>query len=127
MVDEPIAGLDPLGRAAFLRLVTRLNRAGTTILMISHNADALGECAKRLLVLEDGALALDGGTKEVFGDIARLRRMHLCPSAPRRLAALLTARGMPLAQPQRVTAYDELLAAVLAAKAAPAAKGGDAL
>lgn len=42
ILDEPIAGLDPLGREAFLQLITELNRGGMTILMVSHNAECLG-------------------------------------------------------------------------------------
>lgn len=64
--DEPIAGLDPYGRQNFLELVTKLNDNGTTIIMISHNMDALAEYTKHLLVLEDGRLIMSGATRAVF-------------------------------------------------------------
>lgn len=64
--DEPIAGLDPHGRTAFLELVTALNRAGTTVLMVSHNVDCLGEYAKRIILLQEGNLVADGTPKEIF-------------------------------------------------------------
>lgn len=53
ILDEPVAGLDPVGREDFLKLISGLNRNGVTILMVSHNADVLGDCAERLLVLDD--------------------------------------------------------------------------
>ena len=69
ILDEPIAGLDPLGREAFLQLITELNRGGMTILMVSHNADCLGAYARRLLVLEDGQLVRDGTPEEIYADL----------------------------------------------------------
>ena len=69
ILDEPIAGLDPLGREAFLQLITELNRDGMTILMVSHNADCLGAYAQRLLVLEGGQLMRDGTPEEIYADL----------------------------------------------------------
>ena len=68
ILDEPIAGLDPLGRAAFLKLVTGLNAEGMTIIMISHNADCIAEYARRIIVLDNGELAADGTPQELFAD-----------------------------------------------------------
>ncbi len=65
--DEPIAGLDPFGRTAFLELSAKLNRQGTTILMVSHNADALCEYAGRILMLDQGRLTGDGTPETLFG------------------------------------------------------------
>ena len=68
-----MAGLDPLGRDAFLKLLDELNRDGVTILMISHSADALAEHAGRIVVLKDGRLLRDGPTEVVFSDCAGLQ------------------------------------------------------
>lgn len=64
--DEPVAGLDPVGREEFLSLVRRLNQMGTTILMVSHNADALAAVAERIVLLEQGKITADGSPTEVF-------------------------------------------------------------
>ena len=81
ILDEPIAGLDPLGREAFLQLITELNRGGMTILMVSHNADCLGAYAR--------AAARAGGRaararRHAGGD---LRRPRLDARAPAGRAA----------------------------------------
>ncbi|MDD3261451.1 MAG: ATP-binding cassette domain-containing protein [Oscillospiraceae bacterium] len=110
--DEPTAGLDPLGRAAFLRLTQKLNQKGMTILMISQTADDFGEYARRMLVLDSGRVVLDGSTKEVFSDIPRLQKMRLEVSTPRLLAGMLAAKGMPLSQD--IVKYDELISALTA-------------
>lgn len=111
LFDEPIAGLDPLGREGFLRLIKRLNEAGTTIIMVSHNADCIAEYAARVLVFDDGRLVLDGSPETVFSDVEGMKRLHIGVSEPRYIAHLLQARG--LAFPKTVVRYDELRNALL--------------
>lgn len=112
LLDEPIAGLDPLGRADFLRLLKTLNGQGTTIVMVSHNADSIGECAGRVLVFDRGRLARSGSTAEVFSDAERMRAMHLSVGQSRGLASLICEKGISL--PQDITKYEELKNAVTA-------------
>ena len=114
ILDEPIAGLDPLGREAFLQLITELNRDGMTILMVSHNADCLGAYAQRLLVLEGGQLMRDGTPEEIYADLDWMRTHRLGVPQSRTAAALLQEGGLDI--PQDIASYDALLAAVLRAK-----------
>lgn len=112
ILDEPIAGLDPLGREAFLALVKRLNEAGMTILMISHNADALAEYAERIVILKDGMLFRDGVTREVFSDMDELQKNGIGVSEARRCAALLAERGYDVAKD--TICYEDLLKQMIA-------------
>lgn len=107
ILDEPIAGLDPVGRDAFLDLTKTLNATGTTIIMVSHSADALAENAERILVLEAGRLVLDKPVREAFRDVEWLRGKGVDISQVREIALLLNARGFNL--PQDITRYEELL------------------
>ena len=109
ILDEPVAGLDPLGREAFLALLDQLNAEGTTILMVSHNADALAEHAKRIFALKDGAVVLDGPAAEVFADTAKLRENGLGVCRPAALAELLRERGYGIGP---VTQYGALIDAL---------------
>lgn len=111
LLDEPIAGLDPLSRADFLNLLKKLNSEGMTIVMISHNANGIAESAERLLVFEDGCLVEDGSVAEVFRDAEGLRRHGLGVSASRELAELLNKGGIEL--PQDICTYDKLRDALL--------------
>ena len=77
VLDEPIAGLDPKSQDGFMRLLDNFNANGTTIIMISHNLDALAEHAKRILVLEDGLLIRDASTREVLADSQFLEKHNL--------------------------------------------------
>lgn len=66
ILDEPTAGLDPMSRQEFMKRIAELNRQGTTILMVSHDADCLCEYAHRILVLQSGRLIMDGTPQQVF-------------------------------------------------------------
>ena len=107
ILDEPTAGLDPLGRRNFLNMVDALNAAGTTIIMISHNADALAEHARRIIVLKNGALIRDGSTRDVFSDYYDLLHNGIGVPQVRRAAQLLRERGVDM--PGNIIQYDEFI------------------
>lgn len=112
ILDEPLAGLDPTARREFLLLLRRLNREdGTTILMISHNADALAENCSRILVLDEGHLLSDDTPQEVFFDADALRARHLDVSFARQTAQLLQKGGFDV--PQNIVSRGALLESVL--------------
>ncbi len=111
ILDEPIAGLDPLGRRAFLELMDRLNRQGTTIVMISHNADAIAEHAHRVLLLEQGQLIEDGPVEQIFSHGEFLRNHGIRTSQAGEIADLLRAKGVELDGP--VVRYEQLLSQLL--------------
>lgn len=106
LFDEPVAGLDPLGRETFLHMTEKLNREGVTVVMVSHNADALSQCARRLLVLREGKLELDRPAAQAFADGAAMRRLGLDTSWAGEMACRLSQRGIPL---PGVASYSDLL------------------
>ena len=77
VLDEPTAMLDPSGRREVLSAIRALNRErGITVVLITHHMDeALG--ADRLIVMNDGRLAMDGTPTEVFTQVDALRAMGL--------------------------------------------------
>ena len=77
VLDEAIAMLDPSGRREVLSAIRALNRErGITVVLITHHMDeALG--ADRLIVMNDGRLAMDGTPAEVFTQVDALRAMGL--------------------------------------------------
>ena len=91
--DEPLAGLDPSGRQGFLELTARLHRQGTTILMVSHDGDALCGYADRILVLDRGRLSAEGTPEEIFGDLGRTEALHIGAGEVRRIAQALYEKG----------------------------------
>ena len=112
ILDEPVAGLDPVGRKAFLALTKSLNAAGITIVMVSHSADALAENAERVVVLEAGKLIMDSPAKEAFRDADFLREKGVGISQAREIALMLKARGFDI--PEDTIRYAELLPMLIA-------------
>lgn len=66
VLDEPMAGLDPVGRTRMRALLAHLRGSGTTILLVTHDMDDVAELADRMLVLADGHLIAQGTPRDVF-------------------------------------------------------------
>ena len=67
LMDEPTAGLDPMGEYRMMELLTRLNReGGVTIVMATHSVDLVPVFLNRLHILSRGRLARSGTPEEVF-------------------------------------------------------------
>jgi len=76
MLDEPSLGLAPLVVEEIFRVIERINRAGTTVLLVEQNTrQALG-LARRGYVLENGRVALVGASRELL-DNEHVRRAYL--------------------------------------------------
>ncbi len=57
--DEPTGNLDPDTSVGIMQLLYRINRAGTTILMVTHDREMVDKMRRRVLALEEGRLARD--------------------------------------------------------------------
>ena len=73
VLDEPVAGLDPLSREEFLGLIRELHAGGRTIVMVSHSMEDLAALSDRILVLSEGRVFRLGTPAEVFADAAALK------------------------------------------------------
>lgn len=78
VLDEPTSGLDPIGKAEVFRVVHELkHREGMTIVMVEQEAEKIAEFSDRVIVLENGAVALDGTPEEIFGQAEEMARIGL--------------------------------------------------
>jgi energy-coupling factor transport system ATP-binding protein len=98
IMDEPVAGLDPAGRESLFSLIKELNMKGTTILLITHSMDDLAAQAKRVVVLNQGAVVMDGTPKSIFARAQELWDMGLDVPEISKLAAMLKDRGCEIPQ-----------------------------
>ena len=65
--DEPTGNLDPDTSVGIMQLLYRINRTGTTILMVTHDREMVDKMRKRVIALETGQLVRDerrGGYSE---------------------------------------------------------------
>ena len=78
ILDEPAAGLDPVGREKLLRELHRIRKEnGITIVLISHSMEDLARNTERIILLNDGEKYKDAPSKEVFTDSAVLEKCGL--------------------------------------------------
>lgn len=78
ILDEPTAGLDPIGRAGILKNIDDYRRAkNATIMMVSHSMEDVARMTDRLLVMYGSKLAMDGTPAEVFTHAQELVDMGL--------------------------------------------------
>jgi len=97
VLDEPMAGLDPAGCRDILHNIAEYHAStGATILLVTHDMNVAAREADRLVVMREGAVALDGTPQEVFADPERLRDMGLDIPGASALAEALRARGVEL-------------------------------
>jgi cell division transport system ATP-binding protein len=59
LADEPTGNLDPDTSVGIMQLLYRINRAGTTVLMATHDREMVDKMRRRVIALEDGALIRD--------------------------------------------------------------------
>lgn len=96
VLDEPVAGLDPVAREEFLELIAQLHAGGLTVVMVSHSMDDLARLSDRVLVLNEGRQFAFGSPAEVFARGDELRAIGLDVPAPQKLAVELREAGVEL-------------------------------
>ena len=97
ILDEPTAGLDPVGRAGILKNIDDYRRAkNATIMMVSHSMEDVAKLTDRLLVLSGSHLAMDGTPAEVFTHADELLEMGLSIPHVTRVFMELKALGLDL-------------------------------
>lgn len=78
VLDEPTAGLDPSGRDEILFKIKDMHaRTGATVILVTHSMEDVARLAERIIVMNKGALAMDGSVREVFSRGAELEKMGL--------------------------------------------------
>lgn len=69
VLDEPAAGLDPVGKREFVALLKRLHESFVkTIVLVSHDMNIISENCNRAAVFSDGKIVACGTPKEIFSD-----------------------------------------------------------
>jgi energy-coupling factor transport system ATP-binding protein len=89
ILDEPTTGLDHREQQDLLGLARELHAQGHTVIMVTHSMWAAATYARRLVVLLDGRVLLDGPTREVLAAGELLARARLVPPAVVQLSQAL--------------------------------------
>lgn len=98
ILDEPTAGVDPVGSAAITELILRLKAEGKTILITSHLLGQIEDICDRVAILDRGKLILEGAVRDLVGRTDR--QALVVPTLPEAeladLRSWLAARGRTL-------------------------------
>ncbi len=111
VLDEPAAGLDPLGRTHIFNGIREYRKkTGSTVLIVSHSMEDMAKYSDDVVVMAGARVLRHGSREEVFAHVEELSETGLDIPQITRLMGLLRARGIPV--PQNVYTVDEALAAV---------------
>ncbi len=96
VLDEPTAGLDPQGAKRMMSLFQTIHQQGKTIVLVTHDMDAVLEYATHVIVMHQGEVIAEGTPSEIFSDQPLLQRTSL--QLPKVFAVVhaLQARGVQL-------------------------------
>ena len=97
ILDEPTAGLDPVGREEILANIQAYRKAkNATIMMVSHSMNDVARLTDRLLVLNGARIAMDGTPAEVFARAWELEEIGLDIPEVTRVFMRLKELGLPV-------------------------------
>lgn len=90
ILDEPTSGQDAQTREYFMQLLAELNTAGKTIILVTHDMEALARYARRVIVMDRGQVAYDGTVTECFTNPQQLAAAGLRDPAAVQISRALT-------------------------------------
>ncbi len=106
VLDEPTAGVDPRGRDEILGAIDHMHKeTGITVILVSHSMEDVAKYADRIVVMNNGHVALTGTPKEVFSRVSELEEMGL--AAPQTSYVMKGLKDNGLNVPQDVYTVDE--------------------
>lgn len=98
VLDEPTAGLDPIGRKELMNLFKKLHQDGITIVLVTHLMDDVAEFADQVYVMEKGKLVKGGKPSLIFQQVEFMEKIQLGVPKITRFAQRLANRGVSFKQ-----------------------------
>ena len=97
ILDEPTAGLDPKGRDEIIANVSAYHQeTGATVIMVSHSMEEIARTVSRIVVMNQGEIAMDGSREAIFSREHELERMGLAVPEMTQVATRLRSLGLDL-------------------------------
>ncbi|MCH5351102.1 MAG: energy-coupling factor transporter ATPase [Clostridiales bacterium] len=114
VLDEPTAGLDPVGKRAVMDLIVKIKTMCPTVVMISHNMDEVASYCNKIAVMRRGAVVGVYTPRELFGSQEVISSCGVRLPLVTEIASKLTDSGLDI--DPSITDEDELVEALLALK-----------
>ena len=97
VLDEPAAGLDPMGRDAIFEGISRYQReTGATVVIVSHSMEDMAKLCDNLIVMAHAKVAMSGTCAEIFSRADELEEIGLSVPQITKLMAILKSRGVSI-------------------------------
>lgn len=97
ILDEPTAGLDPIGKSAVLKMVKDYrDKTGSLVIIVSHSMEDMSQICDRLLVLNKGGIYKLGTVKDVFSDAENIIKIGLDVPEMTKIAVALNEKGFKI-------------------------------
>jgi energy-coupling factor transport system ATP-binding protein len=109
ILDEPTTGQDHRGRHLLAELALKLNKEGTTVIIITHDMKFVAETARRTILMAGGEIVLDGPTREVLYAVEVLKKNAIKPPQVVQLSVELKRRGVNISALTVREALEEML------------------
>lgn len=111
VLDEPVAGLDPVGKREFLALLHDLHgKFVKTVVIVTHDMDLVSENCTRAAVFSKGRILKEGTPKEIFSDAAALKSVGLDLPVTAYLSEKLKEKGVIIDSDLSVKDFTDKLA-----------------
>ncbi|MEY8460455.1 ABC transporter ATP-binding protein [Eggerthellaceae bacterium 24-137] len=115
ILDEPTTGLDFRECVKVMEVVRELNEGGTTVIMVCHDMEVVGDFARRVIAMTAGRVVADGATFDVLRDGRVLKEAHILPPQVTEVSLILGREEgcpAPVAAANTVPQMVQALAAV---------------
>lgn len=111
VLDEPTAGLDPMGREILLSQIVNYHKTrGNTVILVSHTMEDIARVADRIIVMSKSELVTFDDTKKVFAKGDMLSKIGLQVPQITKIMQDLKQRGFDVPVPDGVLTVDEAVA-----------------
>ena len=113
ILDEPAAGLDPRGRNAILESIRTMHKElNITVVLVSHSMEDIGRLVDRIIVINQGEIAMTGTPGEVFKNARLLEEMDLAAPQAAYLMEKMAEKGFLPSPEQAIYSVSKAVEAI---------------
>jgi len=99
ILDEPTAGLDPLGQAEIIgNIMNYKSSHDATVILITHNMEEIARSVDRIVLLSNGSVAMTGTPAQIFSETDALKKLGLAPPKASMIALRLRTYGLQISE-----------------------------
>ena len=107
VLNDPMRDMDGLWCEKLMELLKKINRQGTTVILLSSETSRLAEAADRIIIMKDGRIVIDSSAKNVFSEYYGLIHLGLPVPEVRKCCQMLREQGMDM--PNNIILYDQFI------------------